>query len=65
MFFKDHSTFVTATSFEYIVYDETDDPDSMQGLWPFPGSNTGVIFIDSNKATVKIEGHYYRVWTSN
>jgi len=66
--FDDRSQFVTATLFEYVIYDETDqaerNPASLTDYWPYPGSNTGVVSVDGDKTVKHISGHYYRAFVS-
>ena len=66
--FDDRSLFVTATLFEYVIYDETDQaeryPASVIGYWPYQGSNTGVVSVDGDKTVEHISGHYYHIFAS-
>lgn len=71
--YEDQSIFVTANAFKYVIYDETDaaadDPDSVTGYWPYPGTKTGFISMDgsgeaSTAATRHLASHYYEFFVN-
>ncbi|MCJ2079206.1 hypothetical protein MKK68_26850 [Methylobacterium sp. E-016] len=58
--YEDQSVFVTANSFYYILYDETDGTGPYKGdFWPFTASPTGTISVGTPKYMQHLTGHFY------
>jgi hypothetical protein len=65
VYYQDRSIFVTANSFYFVIYDETDGIEfNGDHDWPYDKSSTGVKWVNIPSKMHHLTGHYYDFSTS-